>query len=329
MTQPAPRKESAASPSPRRVGEEALRLEAAGIEKLAASLDENFDAAVATLFTVRGRIIVTGMGKSGHIARKMAATFASTGAPAQYVHPGEASHGDLGMITTDDAVLALSNSGETTELSDILDYAARFDIPLIAITSKAQSPLADAARITLLLPSAQEACPLGLAPTTSTTMMVALGDALAVALLARRGFTREDYRALHPGGKLGRRLLKVQDLMQPTAALPLAMVGTPMSDAILTMSAKGFGCIGVTDAAGALRGIITDGDLRRHMGPHLLEKPVETLMTPDPKTIASHQLAAEALGRMNEARITVLFVVDAEKVVGLIRMHDCLAAGIA
>jgi arabinose-5-phosphate isomerase len=306
-----------------------LRTEIAGLEALAAELDGGFAAAVDLLADVRGRVTVTGMGKSGHIARKIAATFSSTGTPALFVHPGEASHGDLGMIAEDDAVLALSNSGDTTELADIVAYTRRFRIPLIAMTSGTASSLAEAANVTLRLPTAAEACPMGLAPTTSTTMMLALGDALALVLLERKGFSTDDYRLLHPGGQLGKQLLRVADIMHDGDAVPLVAAGTGMAEAILVMTAKSFGCVGVTDAAGKLIGVVTDGDLRRHMGDGLLRSTVDAVLSARPKTIRPKALAAEALGLMNGQSITSLFAVDAGgKPLGILHIHDCLRAGI-
>ncbi len=306
-----------------------LATEADALRRLADSLDRSFDAALDRLAAVSGRVIVSGMGKSGHVARKIAATLASTGTPAFFVHPAEASHGDLGMITAQDAVLCLSNSGETPELTDVVTYARRFDIPLIAIVGRAGKSLQAAADVALVLPSAPEACPMGLAPTTSTTMMIALGDALAVALLERRGFSADDYRVFHPGGKLGRRLVKVGDLMHVGDEVPLIGAESAMSDALLVMTAKTFGCVGVTDPSGDLIGIVTDGDLRRHMAPELLDRRVADIMTRSPKTIRPAALAAEALGRMNAANITSLFVTEAGRPVGIVRMHDCLRAGVA
>jgi arabinose-5-phosphate isomerase len=305
-----------------------LRLESEALRALSDTLDERFSHAVSLLAEATGRVIVTGMGKSGHIARKIAATLASTGTPAHYVHPGEASHGDLGMITAADAVLALSNSGETPELSDLLVYCKRFAIPLIAITGRAGSTLCEAANVCLLLPPVAEACPMGLAPTTSTTATLALGDALAVALLERRGFTAEDFQVLHPGGKLGRTLLRVSDLMHTGDELPLIGSDAAMSDALLKMTAKRFGCVGVLGPRGRLRGIITDGDLRRHMSADLLAQPVSTVMTANPKTIRPQALAAEALGMMNANNITSLFVVEHGAPRGIVHVHDCLRAGI-
>jgi len=312
------------------VARAAIQAEIAGLEKMAAGLDDQFCAAVDRCATVGGRIIVTGLGKSGHVARKIAATLASTGRLAQFVHPVEASHGDLGMIGLDDVVLALSNSGETAELADIIAYTRRFGIPLIAITGGARSALAGAADIVLLLPAAGEACPMGLAPTTSTTMMMALGDALAIALLGRREFSSADFRLFHPGGRLARRLLRVDEIMHREAEIPLVAPDARMSEAILVMSAKSFGCVGVRDAQGILIGVVTDGDLRRHMDDSLLGRKVAEIMHPDPKTIGAAALAAEALGLMNRTAITALFVVDAGgHPIGFLHMHDCLRAGVA
>jgi arabinose-5-phosphate isomerase len=307
-----------------------LRTEIGGLEALAAELDGSFAAAVGLLAEVRGRVTVTGMGKSGHVARKIAATFSSTGTPAQFVHPGEASHGDLGMIAENDAVLALSNSGDTAELAAIVAYATRFRLPLIAMTSGTASSLAEAANVTLRLPAAIEACPMGLAPTTSTTMMMALGDALALVLLERKGFSADDYRVLHPGGQLGKQLLRVADVMHDGAAVPLVPAGTGMAEAILVMTAKSFGCVGVADAAGRLIGVVTDGDLRRHMGDSLLRSTVDSVLSTRPKTIRPQALAVEALGLMNAHSITSLFAVDETgKPLGILHIHDCLRAGIA
>jgi arabinose-5-phosphate isomerase len=309
-----------------------LATEAAGIHALSASLDDQFTRAIDLLAGIAGRVVVTGMGKSGHVARKIAATFASTGTPALFVHPAEASHGDLGMVVAGDAVLALSNSGETTELADIVAHATRFGLPLVAITGRAESSLAETADVALILPAAREACPMGLAPTTSTTMQIALGDAIAVALLTRRGFGPTDFRAFHPGGRLGVRLKRVRELMHDGAALPLAGPDTPMDVALITMTAKRFGCLGVIDAAGKLIGVLTDGDLRRAMGPSLLGRKVGEIMTPDPRTIGPDALAAEALHEMNAPQrpITFLFVVDQSRApVGILHVHDLLRAGVA
>jgi arabinose-5-phosphate isomerase len=312
------------------VARRVLRTEIAGLEALIGALDGGFVDAVRLLADAEDRVIVTGMGKSGHIARKIAATLASTGTPALFVHPAEASHGDLGMIGPRDAVLALSNSGDTAELTDILAYTRRFRLPLIAMTSGTGSSLADAADVTLLLPAVPEACPMGLAPTSSTTMMLALGDALAVALLERKGFSHSDYRALHPGGKLGRRLIEVADLMHRDEGIPLVPAGTAMAEAIIVMTRKSLGCVGVTDPRGRLIGVVTDGDLRRHMGDGLLAAAVERVMSADPKTIRPQALALEALGMMNALSITSLFAVDAaRRPLGILHIHDCLRAGIA
>ncbi|WP_404382740.1 SIS domain-containing protein [Caenispirillum salinarum] len=319
---------TAASPdiaSARRV----LGLEAEGLTALAQSLGATFQKAVDVLDATEGRIIVSGMGKSGHVGRKIAATLASTGRPAQFVHPGEASHGDMGMITRADAVIALSNSGETPELADLIGYTRRFGIPLVAMTSRETSTLATQADAALVLPRVNEACPLGLAPTTSTTMMLALGDALSVCLLERKGFTAADFQIFHPGGQLGRRLLTVRDLMHTGARLPLIAPGAPMSEAIVEMSAKSFGCVGVLDDDGRLAGIVTDGDLRRHMSDDLLAHRVADVMTRGPKTIRSSALAAEALRILNTMAVTSLFVLEDDKPVGLIHIHDCLRAGVA
>src|SRR5256885_5379878 len=256
------------------VARRVIRAEIAGLESLAEALDGTFEAAVDACTAARGRIVVTGLGKSGHIGRKIAATLASTGTPAQFVHPVEASHGDLGMIGSGDAILALSNSGETSELADIVAYSRRFEILLVAITGSARSTLAGAADVALLLPAAAEACPMGLAPTTSTTMMMTLGDALAIALLERKGFSPADFQRFHPGGKLGRKLLRVGEIMHKGDSVPLVAPDAPMSEAILVMSEKSFGCVGVSGADGKLVGVITDGDLRRHMDDRLLARSV-------------------------------------------------------
>jgi arabinose-5-phosphate isomerase len=306
-----------------------LHTEARALESLAASLGAAFVAACDLLERAKGRVVVTGMGKSGHVAVKIAATLASTGTPAQFVHPAEAAHGDLGMITAADAVLALSNSGETPELQAILVHARRFGIPLAAIVGRAPSTLAENADVALVLPPVTEACPLGLAPTTSTTAMLALGDALAVVLLNRRGFSSTAFADLHPGGKLGARLVRVHQLMHEAPNLPLVAMGTRMADAVLVMTQRRLGCVGVVDAAGALVGIVTDGDLRRHMSPDLLAQPIDALMSVGVRTIGRDALAVDAVRIMNEAAITVLFVVKDGWPVGAIHLHDCLKAGVA
>ena len=310
-----------------------LETEAGGITALATAirdgLGQSFIAAVELIRGARGRVIVTGMGKSGHIGRKLAATLASTGTPAFFVHPGEASHGDLGMIATDDVIMALSWSGETVELKDLIDYSRRFRIGLVAITAVAESTLGSAADVVLTLPQAREACPHNLAPTTSTLMQHALGDALAVALLESRGFTALDFRVFHPGGRLGAMLKFVRDIMHTGNEIPLVSIGTPMSEAISEMTAKTFGCVGVVDAAGDLAGIITDGDLRRHMSSSLLERKVETVMTREPKTVRPDQLVSEALEILNTLKKTQLIVVERGKPVGVVHFHDLLRAGVA
>jgi arabinose-5-phosphate isomerase len=313
----------------RAVAARVLRIEADALKALAGALDETFSRALDLLAGVEGRVVVTGMGKSGHVARKIAATLASTGTPAFFVHPGEASHGDLGMITRKDAVIALSNSGDTAELADIVAYSRRFLIPLIGVTRRRRSTLAEQADIALVLPQSPEACPLGLAPTTSTTMMLALGDAIAVALLARRGFSAEDFQTFHPGGSLGRQLLRVADIMHDGDALPTVGPETPMGEVLLVMTAKSFGCVGVVGAQGRLEGIVTDGDLRRHMSPSLLSQAAGSVMTPGPLTIRATALAAEALGVMNSRGITSLFVTEEDRPVGIVHIHDCLRAGAA
>lgn len=314
------------------VARDVLATEAAGLNALAGALGESFAQAVDLLAAATGRIVVSGMGKSGHVARKIAATLASTGAPALFVHPAEASHGDLGMIVAGDAVLALSNSGETAELADLIAHSRRFGLPLVAITGRAESTLATAADALLLLPAAREACPMGLAPTTSTTMQMALGDALAVALLTRRGFGAADFRQFHPGGKLGARLRRVREIMHTGDALPLAGPDISMDAALVLMTSKRFGCLGIADEAGRLIGMFTDGDLRRAMGATLLSKRLGDVMNPRPRTIAPDTLAAEALHQMNdpERPITALFVVDESgRPAGILHIHDLLRAGVA
>ena len=307
---------------------------AAALEALAAGLTPVFSEAVDIILGARGRVVVSGMGKSGHVARKIAATFASTGTPAQFVHPAEASHGDLGMLTRDDVALVLSNSGETPELAHLVSHVRRYKIPLIAMATDPDSTLMRAAGVALPLPSVEEACPLGFAPTTSTTAAAGLGDALAVAVMQRRTFTPEHFRMLHPGGRLGERLLAVRDLMHAGDAVPLVMESAPMSEALLTMSAKGFGVTGVTDQGGALVGVISDGDIRRSMD-GLLERRAGDVATRDPKVMPPGALAADALRVMNERKVLCLFAVEAAdgadgmQPVGLLHIHDCLRAGVA
>jgi len=303
-----------------------------GIEKLANAvtngLGRSMKAAAEVIRSAQGRLIVSGVGKSGHIGRKIAATFASTGTPAFFVHATEASHGDLGMITPGDVILALSWSGETTELSSLITYSRRFKIPLIALSASPDSTLAKAADIVLALPRAQEACPHNLTPTTSSLMQLALGDAVAVALLESRGFTPTDFKVFHPGGQLGAMLTHVKDIMHDVKATPLVREGTSMADAIVEMSAKGYGCVGITNAAGDLVGIVTDGDLRRNMRPNLLEMTIDDVMTRNPKTIGPNQLASEALHAANANKVQALMVVGNKKPIGIIRLHDILRIGV-
>jgi arabinose-5-phosphate isomerase len=310
-----------------------IEMEADSLRALAESLDDGFLSLVELLSAATGRLVVTGMGKSGHVARKIAATIASTGTPAHFVHPAEASHGDLGMITSKDALLALSNSGETKELQDIIAYSRRYKVPLTAMTSRAGSTLDQAADAAIILPKAPEACPMGLAPTTSTTMMLALGDAIAICLLERKGFSAADFRVLHPGGSLGQQLLKVGDIMHGADAMPLCNETTPVSEAILIMTNRAFGCVGILDGEGKLGGIITDGDLRRHMADGLLELKAGEIMTRAPRTIGANALAVEALGEMHGRErhrpVTALFVTEGEKPIGIVHIHDCLRVGIA
>ncbi|UFZ03398.1 KpsF/GutQ family sugar-phosphate isomerase [Bradyrhizobium ontarionense] len=304
-----------------------------GIAAIAAALrgplGAAFAAAVELIRQAKGRAILTGLGKSGHVARKMAATLASTGTPAFFVHSAEAGHGDLGMITSDDVIIALSWSGEQPEMKTLVNYAKRFAIPLIAITSNAQSSLGQAARTVLELPKAREACPHNLAPTTSTLMQAAIGDALAIALLEGRGFTALEFANFHPGGKLGAMLKHISDLMRSGDAVPLKPLGTGMSDALVEMSAKGLGCVVIVDARGHVAGIVTDGDLRRKMRADLLSASVDEIMTANPRTVRREALASEALEILNSAKITTLIVTDGAKPVGILHMHDLLRAGVA
>ncbi|MBS0642898.1 MAG: KpsF/GutQ family sugar-phosphate isomerase [Proteobacteria bacterium] len=332
MTAEPPSRPQATEQDDLRVAREVLATEAAGLTALADSLGAAFANAVGRLAVATGRVVVSGMGKSGHVGRKIAATLASTGTPALFVHPAEASHGDLGMIVPGDAVLALSNSGETAELADLVAHARRFALPLVAITARAQSALAQAADVALILPAAAEACPMGLAPTTSTTMQLALGDALAVALLTRRGFTAADFRSFHPGGRLGARLRRVRELMHTGTAMPLADPDMRMAAALVLMTEKRFGCLGVQAPDNALIGMVTDGDLRRSMGPDLLSRRVKDIMTLTPRTIGPDALAVEALHIMNapDRPVTALFVVDTDsRPVGILHVHDLLRAGLA
>lgn len=310
-----------------------IATEISGLELLHGAIDDGmgqpFCAAVALIKAATGRVIVTGMGKSGHVGRKIAATLASTGTAAHYVHPGEASHGDLGMIRNEDVILALSWSGETAELSDIIAYSRRYRVGLVAITSNPDSTLATKADIALVLPRAEEACPNGLAPTTSTTMQMTLGDALAVALLEARGFTPEDFRAFHPGGKLGAKLTFLRDIMHRGDAVPKVASGANMGEAIVEMTSHGFGCVAVVDTTGRMIGIISDGDLRRHMRGDLLLLKVDDIMTRNPKSVRETILAVEAIDLINRNKITALFVLDAEdRPSGIVHVHDLLRIGV-
>ncbi|WP_170761328.1 KpsF/GutQ family sugar-phosphate isomerase [Ruegeria lacuscaerulensis] len=313
-----------------RTARQVVTDEARALDVMAEGLDEHFAEAVQLILQATGRIIISGIGKSGHIGHKIAATLASTGTPAYFVHPAEASHGDLGMVSKDDVVLAISNSGEAPELANLLAFTRRFGIPLIGLSSKPESTLMRQADVHLLIPSMGEACGFGMVPSISTTLTLAMGDALAIALMKYRDFKPEDFRAFHPGGKLGARLSTVRDLMHTGSALPLVAADTPMSEALIEISQKGFGVAGVTDAKGQLAGIITDGDLRRHMD-GLLEKTTRQVMTENPTTIGPDALAEEAVGVMNDRKITSLFVVapgadtPAE---GLLHIHDCLRVGL-
>ncbi|MHA6264346.1 KpsF/GutQ family sugar-phosphate isomerase [Arenibacterium sp. CAU 1754] len=307
-----------------------IHIEAQALTLLESALNGEFDRAVDLLLNAKGRVIVSGMGKSGHIARKIAATFASTGTPAHFVHPAEASHGDLGMMAQGDVALVLSNSGETPELADLIAYTRRFAIPLIGVASRAESTLLKQSDVALVLPQAPEACGTGVVPTSSTTMTLALGDALAIALMEHRKFTPEHFREFHPGGKLGARLSKVRDLMHTGTALPMVSTDTPMSDTLIEISQKGFGVAGVSNPDGTLAGIITDGDLRRKMT-GLLDHTSGEVMTPNPTTIAPGALAEEAVAIMNQHKITCLFVVDPDgdgTAQGLLHIHDCLRVGL-
>lgn len=315
---------------------EVLETEISGLSALASAIDDQFEKAVAAVHEMKaggqGRLIVAGIGKSGHVGRKIAATLASTGTPAYFVHPGEASHGDMGMITSNDVVLMLSNSGENSELSDLIHYTRRYDITLVSMTSNPESTLASHSDMVLLLPKVPEACPNGLAPTTSTTMMIALGDALAVALLDKMGLTPEQYKVFHPGGKLGQRLMSVRELMIKYDDLPLVDDGATMEQVLLTLSEKNLGAVIVVNNAGDLKGIVTDGDLKRHMAPDLLQKPVQDVMSPEPKSIDASALGVEAVNIMTHQPgryLSVLIVTDNGRLAGMIRLQDCLQAGLA
>ncbi len=324
---------TAACPDAAQSAARTLDLEREGLQALRTTLDqelrEPFRVAVATLAAAKGRVIVTGIGKSGHVGQKIAATFASTGTPAFFVHASEASHGDLGMITPQDAIVAISWSGESVELGNILTYSRRFKVPLIARTSRADSALAKQSDVVLELPRAKEACPHGLAPTTSTTMQLAIGDCLAIALLEAKGFTAHDFKVFHPGGSLGANLKFVADVMLSGDQLPLVTEGKVMSEAIVIMTQKSFGCLGVVDGKGRFVGMITDGDLRRHMGPELLKARVQDIMTKKPNTLSPDMLASAALEQINSLKRTQMFVVERGKPVGVVHVHDLLRAGVA
>ena len=313
------------------VGKNVLQTEASALIDLKNALDESFTRAVEALANAKGRVIVTGMGKSGHIAHKIAASMSSLGTTAYFVHPGEASHGDLGMIEPDDIVIALSNSGDSPELSDIIAFCHRFNITLIGMTGRREGTLAKRSHIVLCLPPLEEACPFGLAPTTSTTLMLALGDALAIALLEKRHFSKEQYKMRHPGGKLGKLMLNAADLMHSGDEMPLVRADTKMSDALIVMTEKSLGCVGVVDENGDLQGIVTDGDLRRKMSADLLTRSAGEIMTANPRSVTRETSAADVVRIMNTTGkgITGLFVLDGKKPVGFVHIHDCLRAGVA
>lgn len=313
------------------IAKQTIEGEIEALKAMETGLDETLTKALDIMQNTKGRVIITGMGKSGHIGRKIAATLASTGTPSFFLHPGEASHGDLGMVTKDDTVLAISNSGESKELSDILVYCRRFDIPLIAMTKNPQSSLGKNCDLVLILPQNKEACPLGLAPTSSTTATLVMGDVLASGLMVRKGFTEEDFHIRHPGGKLGSILRHVSDIMHTGDEMPLIKDTAIMQDALIKMSEKMLGCVGILDNNGDLIGMITDGDLRRWMAPNLIEENVTKVMTKNPRTITPDALIAEAVNVMNTTGrgITNMFVVDGKKPVGIIHIHDCLKAGVS
>ncbi len=313
-----------------REGRRVLEREAEGLKALADQLNGDFVRAIETILDREGRVAVTGMGKSGHVGRKVAATLASTGTPAYFIHPAEASHGDLGMVSPQDVLVAYSNSGETQEMVGILTYCARHHIPVIGVTKNRRSFLAAQSAVPLILPDLPEACPFGSAPTTSTTMMMALGDALALGLLKAKGFTPEEFHQYHPGGHLGRKLLAARDIMHEGDEIPLVTRGQPMSEVLLTITGKSFGCTGVLDDDGRLIGVITDGDLRRHLRPDLLTRPAGEIMTAHPVPVGPDTLAAKVLGLMQRKAITSVFVMEAAPTpVGIVHIHDCLRAGLA
>lgn len=319
--------DTAALPDPRQVGARVLAQEAAALQALSEALPSDFSAAIDLILALKGRVICAGIGKSGHVARKIAATLASTGTPAFYVHPAEASHGDLGMVTPDDCCLLLSNSGETAELGDLIAHCLRFEVPILGMSKAPASTLMQASRIKLTLPDLPEACAIGMAPTTSTTLSIALGDALAVALMEARALTREQYGVFHPGGRLGAKVAPVSKLMHEGAAVPLVAPEAEMAEALLEMSAKGFGVTGVVDAEGQLIGAITDGDLRRNMD-GLMARKAGQVATKAPISVPPNMLAVEALTLMNRLKISVLFVTEAGRPVGILHVHDCLRAGL-
>ena len=328
MTDAATSSERAEVDPPHQVAARVLKVEAGALAAFVDQVPTDFDAAVACLLSAKGRVIVSGMGKSGHIGRKIAATLASTGTPAFFVHPAEASHGDLGMVTPDDVAILISNSGEVAELSDITAHCLRFNIPIIGISKRPESTLMQAATHKLTLPDMPEACSIGMAPTTSTTLTLALGDALAVALMEQRQFQPEHFRTYHPGGKLGAQLATVAQLMHDADQVPRVRLDTPMGDTIVIMTARGFGVAAVLDHSGQLVGIVTDGDLRRHID-GLMDQTAGAVATKNPVVVSPDQRAVEAVGLMNERKIMALIVVDESHMpVGILHLHDCLRAGV-
>jgi len=320
----------AAAPDLLSYGRQVVETEAAALRALSTTLDGTFVEAVAALLNLRGRVITTGIGKSGYVARKVAATLASTGTPALYVHPAEAAHGDLGMMMAGDALLAFSNSGATAELGPILNHAARLGSPVIGVAGKADSPLGRAATVLLMLPQVDEACPANLAPTTSTVMMMSLGDALAMTVANTRGLSRAGFEALHPGGTIGKRLMRVAAVMHRDMAMPLVAHDAGMRDVVVTMTSCAFGIAGVVDDAGALLGVITDGDLRRHID-RLMDLTAADVMTRHPVWITPGSFVEDALHTMNSHKITAMFVIEdeaARRPVGLVHVHDFLRLGL-
>ncbi len=311
---------------------EVLLNESNALQKMAHELDGmlgvEFEKTVQAILALKGRVVLTGMGKSGHIAKKIAATLASTGTPSFYIHPAEASHGDMGMLTKNDMLIALSKSGKTSELVDLIEFSGRYSLPLVAMTENDTSPLAKHANYFLKLPNIEEACPLGSAPTTSTTLMLALGDALALTLLSERGFTAEDFNIYHPGGSLGKKLMRVQDIMHTGKEVPLVPEDMPMSEGLVQMTKYSFGCLGVLSKDDTLVGVITDGDLRRNMDSNLLNKQVSSIMRSSPVTVTPETMVSVALQIMNSKKITSVFVIENNNVAGILHIHDCLRAGI-